>query len=137
MNSGQPSPQVVEFSGAVDVSSPPRPDGYQPLAVGILVWAGIANFPRDKHQVELHFMTTAARRLDLAHVMIERVRNGIEVHRQAWDPERWLTLLGDSEMSMVSLHKAISMANMARTQCGLKTKWPGRIDQLQDLVLGT
>jgi len=92
-------------SAKLDVSEPPRPDGFQPLALGSMVWGGVVGFPHDDRY---WLMTSAARRLDFAHRQLERARDAIDAYMGS--PGDALVILADVESAFLAMHRAVVIA---------------------------
>lgn len=126
------STYTIRVIEGIDVSSPPRADGYQPLAVGLMVWAGIAGFPRDER---FWFMASAARRLDLAHQLFEKVRQEIDSYNtHGAEIENLFSIIGVAEMAVIATFRAMEMAVDVRKKIGVKLTLPLAIENMRETI---
>jgi hypothetical protein len=131
-DSATPLAHVIQVSGSIDVSTPPRSDGYQPLAVGLMVWAGIAGFPRDER---FWYMASAARRLDMAHRLFETVRQEIDTyHPHGADIEHLFNIIGHAEMAVIATFRAMEMTNDAGKKMSVKLTVPASIQNMRETI---
>jgi hypothetical protein len=131
-NDATPPAHTIRVSGGIDVSSPPRADGYQPLAVGLMIWAGIAGFPRDER---FWFMASAARRLDMAHQLFEKVRQEIDTYNpHGADIEHLFSIIGIAEMAVIATFRAMEMASDVRKKMGVKLTLPVAVQNMRETI---
>jgi len=127
-----PPVHTIQASEGIDVSSPPRADGYQPLAVGLMVWAGMAGFPRDER---FWYMASAARRLDMAHHLFEEVRQEIDTFNpHGTEIENLFRIIGIAEMAVIATFRALEMASDVRKKMGVKLALPVAIENMRETV---
>jgi hypothetical protein len=110
----------------INLAGPPRPDGYRPIANSMWRFARLGSSPS---QVEAMYVLSAARRLDTSHAQFEHVREQLASINQhvgsiAWWDRVW-TLLGDAEVAMISLHRALDMAAHLRKRLDIDIELPG------------
>jgi hypothetical protein len=91
------------------VQQPARTDGYRPISDSLWVWAAILGFPSIE---ESRLLTSGARRLDSGHRQLERVREGIDTappEGSVGGRERMHEVIGDAEMAVIALDKALDV----------------------------
>lgn len=104
MTDADARPAVIHATGHAKIESPPRADGYQPICDPLWVWSALTGgAPVEETRLVVY---AAARRLDAAHLQIERVRNELD-RLKADDPP-----LGSPAGRAVA-HQAIADAEMA------------------------
>jgi tetratricopeptide (TPR) repeat protein len=114
------------------MSEPPRPDGYEPLAIGLMVYAGAAGFPREE---KFWYVASAARRLDAAHRLFEEVRKGLDDYKTTGGHIADLfDILGDIELAIVAMHRAIDMAGEASHKLNLSSTLPANIEHKRKAI---
>ena len=122
----------------LDLSPPPRADGYKELALAAQMWANFAGF----HGTRASYWRgiNAARRLDLGHRQIERVRAGIDSFTGSHGSnamrrnEELLVVLGDAQLAMICLYRAASMAEQISR--GVSVNFPSSVRRHMDPALG-
>src|SRR3954454_3223888 len=123
-------------AGHLDLSTPPRADGYRRLATALQTWGSLLKYPVDDR---FWYVIGCARRLDTAHRQLERVREGLDAATEArarrrrnleWIDES-LAVLGDAELSMIALYRALKMASELEGTLGpsLKRTFPTRLSE--------
>jgi hypothetical protein len=107
------SGDVVVHVGAarLDLSPPPKPDGYKEVAYALQAWAAITGYHGRRDHFWLVLM--AARRLDSAHRQLERTRAGLDdLKNPKGSPQQraaaTLAVIGDAQLTMVALYRAAS-----------------------------
>jgi hypothetical protein len=104
MSEDQSTPVVIGASGHARIESPARADGYRPICDPLWVWSALTGgAPVEETRLVVY---AAARRLDAAHLQIERVREGLDRLRNEAPP------LGSPAGRGVA-HQAITDAEMA------------------------
>ena len=102
-------PEQISAEAHITVAAPLGADGYRPIAESMATWALIAGSPSID---QFRLVLAAARRLDTAHRQLGRVREGI-ADAGTGSPfarRRLLDVVGDAEMAMIALNKAITIA---------------------------
>ena len=67
---------TISASGHLRIESPPRADGYRPICDPLWVWSALTGgAPIEETRLVVY---AAARRLDSAHLQIERVREALD-----------------------------------------------------------
>jgi hypothetical protein len=107
----------VEVTGAFTLPEDRRPDGYLPITLALGLWAGLYGVPRGE---PYRYLWSAAMRLDTAHRTIERARVEIDAYHRSPSgaPEDALGILGDVQVAIVALHRAVEMARAIPTLFG-------------------
>jgi hypothetical protein len=108
----------------IELSPPPRPDGYRELALALQMWAGVSGYKGDRKA--FWYVLGAARRLDTAHRQFERVRLELDAppppDRPQGPPpeaERVFEILGDAQLAVIALHRAAAMAERLESCLGV------------------
>jgi hypothetical protein len=98
---------TTSLAGALTIAAPPRPDGYRPLAEATWRWWPF----RPPEDDEFLYIFTAARRLDTAHELFERVRAGLKrcTPKHPAGRRRILSVFGRAELGVVALDRAFRM----------------------------
>lgn len=110
MNDETQQPATVQLRASAKIERPPRGDGYRPISDPLWVWAAIQSFPGNDGAL---LILTAARRLDVGHLQIERGRDGLSALPPVESPagrQRVHEIVGDLEMGVWSIEKAIDIA---------------------------
>jgi hypothetical protein len=126
----EPPEQVIRMTEPLRLGEEPRPDGYEPLGLGLMVYAGASGFP---YEEDFWYLISASRRLDTAHHMFERVREGID-SGTARNMGGLFAILGDVELAMIALYRAVDMAYRAGTKLNVKTRWPQNVKRKQKAI---
>lgn len=121
-----PPDQIIHLTEPLSLSESLRPDGYEPLAIGLMSYAGLAGFP---HEEEFWYMASAARRLDAAHRLFEQVREGLDSYKaNQGGIEELFAVLGTVELAMVAMHRAVDMSYRAGNKLNVNTTWPAKVE---------
>ncbi len=132
MAHSSPPAQEIKIDKPISLSEPPRPDGYEPLGIGLMSYAGLAGFPREE---AFWYIVSAARRLDTAHRLFEHVRQGLDSYQGSQENiEELFAVLGSVELAMVALHRAVDMAYRAGNQLGATTTWPAKVEGKREAI---
>lgn len=100
----------------IDLRAAPRPDGYRPITAMLWVWPTFAGAP--SHDA-WRFVLSAARRLDVAHRQLERLREAVDrtasmlqgaTGTSPASREALFEAIGEAELFMVGLYRALRMA---------------------------
>jgi hypothetical protein len=94
------------------------------------LWGGIVGYPRDDEN--FWYVISCARRLDTAHRQLERVREGLDLIAEArargrskadWIDDR-IAILGDVELAMVALFRALDQGARLENSLDVKLRHP-------------
>jgi hypothetical protein len=111
--------------GVFRVVAPPRPDGYRPIADACSIWGGFLPPAPEPWR----FVLSAARRCDSAHLLIQRVREGIEaMNDPKQGPLPWRRkaheVIGDAEAALTAMHRAVAMSRTFNRRFYVTTRLP-------------
>jgi hypothetical protein len=130
---------TISASGHLRIESPPRADGYRPICDPLWVWSALTGgAPIEETRLVVY---AAARRLDSAHLQIERVREALD-RLAADDPPLGSPAgravahqaIGDAEMAIWALDTALRIAVKLTDRYGLNTAVPQLIAAAQPRV---
>lgn len=108
-NAEERTTEPAQLAGTMKVQGEARVDGYRPICDALWVWGTLLGFPSIEGR---RLMSSAARRLDSGHLQLERVRQGIETappEGSIAGRERMHEIIGDAELSVIALDKALDI----------------------------
>jgi hypothetical protein len=133
MNEDAQQPAVITGMHAT-VEQPARSDGYRPICDPLWVWATLLGSPAAE---EYRLVLAAARRVDTGHQQIQRVRDAIATMPPLGSPagrQRAHEVIGDAEMGVWAIDKAIEIAVSLSGRYGIRASLPKVVRNKQPLV---
>jgi hypothetical protein len=124
----------AQLKGHMHFSSEPRRDGYRPIVEPLWAWAQTVGIPQRQQSL---LVLSAARRLDTGHLQVERVRDGIDSLPSLSSPagrEQLYEVLGDAEIALIALNRAITMAAKLSGLYRLPVSFPKIVSEKRSLL---
>jgi hypothetical protein len=131
---GLEAARPAQLKGHMHFSSEPRRDGYRPIVEPLWAWAQTVGIPQRQQSL---LVLSAARRLDTGHLQVERVRDGIDSLLSLSSPagrEQLYEVLGDAEIALIALNRAITMAAKLNGLYRLPVSYPKIVSEKRSLL---
>ena len=119
---------------AEEIRASVRKDGYLPIAFPLLLWGRVVD--GTPYRDEWRFGWSAARRLDAAHIQFERVREALDrapIANRLNGPVLH-DVIGDAEMGIWALDKAIEIASCLSGRFGVEVPFPALVADKRPLI---